>query len=38
LKVTFVGEVVAAVGAGFAIAVFALLFLKFSEALKSIAE
>ncbi len=38
LKVTFVGEVVAAVGAGFAIAVFALLFLKFSQALKSIAE
>ena len=38
LKLTFVGEVVAALGAGLAIAVFALLFLKFSAALKSIAE
>ncbi len=38
LKLTFVGEIVAALGAGLAIAVFALLFLKFSAALKSITE
>ncbi len=38
LKLTFVGEVVAALGAGLVIAVFALLFLKFSAALKTISE
>ena len=38
LNATLLGEIVAAVGAGFAIATFALLFLKFSASLKTIAE
>lgn len=38
LKVKFLGEVVAALGAGLAIAVLALLFLKFSAALKTISK